>query len=134
MTNWSLYSLFTGLVTANSQKQQNDDSVDNISINDTARNTVLDSVRNESFGAMSRAISNIENDEEALLQTSYTGLKAFKKRNDGYFTSFNFDDLPEYEHLECTLAALRADLCSDTALRKIFKYGSRRACCASSMA
>jgi hypothetical protein len=88
--------------------------VDNISINDAARKTVFDSIRKESFGAISRALSNIENDEESLLRTSNTSLKAFKQRNDGYFTSFNFDDLPEYEHLECKLAALRADLCSDT--------------------
>lgn len=116
-----LKSLFTGLVTAaNSQKQRSDSSSGNISINDAERKTVFDSIRKESFSAISRAISNIENDEEALLQTSYRGLKAFKKkRNDGHFTSFNFDDLPEYEHLECTLAVLRADFCSEIALRKL---------------
>jgi hypothetical protein len=116
-----LKSLFTSLVTAaNSQKQGSDDSVDNISINDAARKTVFDSIRKESFSAISRAILNIENDEEALLQTSYTSLKASKKkRNDGYFTSFNFDDLPEYEHLESTLAVLRADLCSENGIRKL---------------
>jgi hypothetical protein len=116
-----LKSLFTSLViAADSQKQGKDVSVDNISINDAARKIVFDSIRKESFSAISRAILNIENDEEALLQTSYTGLKAFKKkRNDGYFTSFNFDDLPEYEHLESTLAVLRADLCSEIAIRKL---------------
>lgn len=116
-----LKSLFTGLVTAaDSQKQQTDDSMDNISINDAARKTVFDTIRNETFGAISQAISNIENDEKALLQTSYLGLKASKKKkNDGYFTSFNFDDLPEYEHLESTLAVLRADLCSEIAIMKL---------------
>lgn len=113
-----LKGLFTGLVTA--ANSQSDDSVDNISVNDAARKTVFDSIRKDSFDAISRAISNIENDEEALLQTSYASLKAFKKkRNDGYFTSFNFDDLPEYEHLESTLAVLRADLCSEIAIRKL---------------
>ena len=56
-----LKGLFTGLVTA--ANSQSDDSVDNISVNDAARKTVFDSIRKDSFDAISRAISNIENDE-----------------------------------------------------------------------
>lgn len=97
-----------------------DDPVDNISVDDVARKSVFESLRKETFKTISTAIFVIEDNKDALLQTKFTPSKINKKKkNDGYFTSFNFDDIPEYEHLEVTLKLLRSDHCSEGVFRKL---------------
>ena len=97
-----------------------DDFVDNITVNDVARKIVFESLRTETFRTVSTAISAIDENKETLLQTKFTPSQIRKKKkNDGYFTSFNFDDIPEYEHLEVTLKLLRADHCSEKILQKL---------------
>jgi hypothetical protein len=117
-----LKSTLSGLLTSDvpSSILGDDDPVDNISVDDVARKNVFESLRKETFKTISTAISAIEENKDALLQTKFTPSKVNKKKkNDGYFTSFNFDDIPEYEHLEVTLKLLRSDHCNEGVLRKL---------------
>ena len=117
-----LKSTLSGLLTSDvpSSILGDDDPVDNISVDDVARKNVFESLRKETFKTISTAISAIEDNKDALLQTKFTPSKVNKKKkNDGYFTSFNFDDIPEYEHLEVTLKVLRSDHCNEGVFQKL---------------
>lgn len=117
-----LKSTLSGLLTSDvpSSILRDDDPVDNISVDDVARKIVFESLRKETLKTISTAISAIEDNKEDLLQTKFTPSKVNKKKkNDGYFTSFNFDDIPEYEHLEVTLKLLRIDHCNEGVFRKL---------------
>lgn len=117
-----LKSTLSGLLISDvpSSILRDDDPVDNISVDDVARKNVFESLRKETFKTISTAIFVIEDNKDALLQTKFTPSKINKKKkNDGYFTSFNFDDIPEYEHLEVTLKLLRSDHCNEGVFRKL---------------
>lgn len=117
-----LKTTLSGLLTSDAPLLiiDDDDPVDNISVDDVARKNVFETLRKETFKTISTAISAIEDNKDALLQTKFTPSKVNKKKkNDGYFTSFNFDDIPEYEHLEVTLKLLRSDHCNEGVFRKL---------------
>jgi hypothetical protein len=117
-----LKSTLSGLLTSDvpSSILGDNDPVDNISVDDVARKNIFELLRKETFKTISTAISAIEENKDALLQTKFTPSKVNKKKkNDGYFTSFNFDDIPEYEHLEVTLKLLRSDHCNEGVFRKL---------------
>ena len=118
-----LKETLSGLMRSDPRSSSSDDnSVDNISIDDSARKSLFEKIRKETFQTIADEIEVLRCDNEALLRTNHPGLKPNKKkRNDGYFTSINFDDLPDYEPLELTLKTLRESHCCEKSLRKIFE-------------
>jgi hypothetical protein len=56
-----------------------------------------------------------------LLNTKLSSYSKKKSSGGNYFSSFNFDDLPEYEPLEMTLERLRSDPCDEEMLNKLFE-------------
>lgn len=118
-----LKETLSDLMRSDARSSSSDDNcVGNISIDDNARKSLFDKIRKETFLSIGEEIEVLKCDNEALLRTNHPGLKPNKKkRNDGYFTSINFDDLPDYEPLELTLKTLRGDHCCEKSLRKIFE-------------
>ena len=70
--------------------------------------------------ADSETATSNQRDELLLNNTfSMTTSTSNKKQKSGYYSSFNFDDIPEYEPLEATLKLLRTNPCDEVALTKL---------------
>ena len=105
------------------QSNDSSSSSDNVLSDVTAiieSNNIFNTIRTNVIQEIRTAIALIDDNGDALIDTNFKTVNAQKKKkNDNYFTSFNFDDLPEYEHLEVTLKILRNDPCKEHSLKKI---------------
>jgi hypothetical protein len=98
-----------------------DDAIDYNPSGDV-RKSVFECVRKDILIELTELIQVVENDSDELLKVNFEFESANKKKkSDGYFTTFNFDDLPEYEHLEVSLKVLRSTHCNEHIIQKILE-------------
>jgi hypothetical protein len=84
------------------------------------RKSVFECVKEDILIELIEYIQVLEKDSDELLKIDFELESAYKKKkSDGYFTSFNFDDLPEYEPLEVSLKLLRSAHCNEHVIQKI---------------
>lgn len=84
------------------------------------RKSVFECVTEDILIELTEYIQILEKDSAELLKIDFELESAYKKKkSDGYFTSFNFDDLPEYEPLEVSLKLLRSAHCNEHVIQKI---------------
>lgn len=90
------------------------------------RKRVFEIVRTEFIPQLKQAIqTSLANDEAEcrdvlLLNNAFSHVPVINKKQKGeFYSSFNFDDIPDYEPLETTLKLLRADHCSESVLTKL---------------